>query len=300
MTDIAERRQESSEELNRGFLEHAGVLLRAQEQTDWHLQIEATEVIEDILGTLNETGPYAYTYLPAPKDGGFALEDGRLRARLCNTRDEIREAYVNVHKHYNLQGWRTITQIIGSWYTFHGAYWKVLYKEEGVVRDTESLLLFPTMGKRGITGEMVWPRLEPPPERTNPERRFELLAADQAWFAHLASGNVAGALECVKPEVQVIVRNYANPTPGMTHVEVDGSDALGEHLQAFNDRYAVEAIDVIHRHVDDWYVFTETRWTARSVQDGSRWSWLRAEFGAYDNGLTMNGRFGHGTYPVAL
>ena len=72
MTSTAEGRRESAEELSRGFLEHAGRLLHAQEQTDWHLRVEATEVIEDILGTLNESGPYGYTVSPD-------LEDGRLR-----------------------------------------------------------------------------------------------------------------------------------------------------------------------------------------------------------------------------
>jgi hypothetical protein len=296
MTSTAEGRRESSEDMSRGFLAHAEALLHAQEQTDWHLRIEATEVIEDILDTLNETGPYGYTVSPD-------MEDGRLRAHLCNTRDEIREAYINVHKHFNLISWRTATQIVGSWYTFHDAWWNVLFKDEGdagVVHDVESLLLFPTMGKRGITGEMVWPRIEPVPEKYNPERRLEVLAADEAWFACLRSGDVAGVLEYVKPEAQVIVRNYADPTPDATHVELDGSAAVGEQLRKFYDRYSVEAIDVIHRHSEDWYAFTEMRWTVRSTDDGTRWSWLQAEFGDYGNGTTQNGRLGHGTHPVAL
>jgi hypothetical protein len=296
MTNIAEGRVESSEDMSRGFLEHAKALLWAQEQTDWHLRIEATEVIEDLLNTLNDTGPYAYM-------NGPVMEDGRLRTYLRNTRDEIREAYTDVHKHHNLISWRTATQIVGSWYTFHDAWWNVLFKDEGeagVVHDVESLLLFPTMGKRGITGELCWPRMDPIPEQYNPERRLEVLAVDEAWFARLQAGDVDGVLELVKPEAQVIVRNYADPTPEATHVELDGSAALGEQLQKFYDRYTVDAIDVVHRHCEDFYAFTETRWTVRSKDDGGRWSWLQAEFGDYGNGTTQNGRLGHGTYPVAL
>jgi hypothetical protein len=293
MTSTAEGRVESSEDMSRGFVTHAERLLHAQEQTDWHLRIEATEVIEDILDTLNETGPYGYTVSPD-------MEDGRIRAHLCNTRDEIREAYINVHKRHNLISWRSATQIVGSWYTFHDAWWNVLDKPSGQVNDIEALLLFPTMGKRGITGEMVWPRIDPIPEQYNPDRRLEVLAADEAWFARLQAGDVAGVLEFVKPQAQVIVRNYADPTPDATHVELDGSAALGDQLQKFYDRYTVDAIDVVHRHCEDWYAFTETRWTVRSQDDGTRWSWLQAEFGDYGNGTAQNGRLGHGTQPVAL
>jgi hypothetical protein len=293
MTNTVEGRVESSEDMSRSFLEHAQALLRAQEQTDWHLRIEATEVIPDLLDTLNETGPYAYMNGPVP-------EDGRLRAHLRNSREEIREAYTDVHKQFNLRSWRTATQIVGSWYTFHDAWWKVLFKDEDEVRDVESLLLFPTMGKRGITGELCWPRVDPIPERYDPDRRLEVLAADEAWFACLRSGDVDGVLKFVKPEAQVIVRNYVNPTSEATHLELDGSAAFGDQLRAFFDRYTVEAIDVVHRHCEDWYAFTETRWTVQANEGGTRWAWLQAEFGDYGNGTTQNGRLGHGTAPVAI
>src|SRR5262249_5277474 len=160
--------------------------------------------------------------------------------------------------------------------------------------------LFPTMGKRGITGELCWPRIEPIPEQYNPDRRLEVLATDEAWFARLQAGDVDGVLELVKPEAQVIVRNYVDPGPDATHIELDGSAALGDYRRGFFDRYSVDAIDVVHRHCEDWYAFAETRWTVRSKADGTRWSWLQAEFGDYGNGTTQYGRLGHGTYPVTI
>jgi hypothetical protein len=294
MTSTEDRQELSNAERSRRFLDFAEIALDSYEQTDWHLELEATEDIELILGTLNDVGPYGYTISPV-------MEGDHLRAHLCNTREEIRKAYDAVHSRRNLVSWRPGTVIAGSWYTFVAAWWHVLEKVDNSTHDVEALLLFPSMGKKGITGEMVWPRLQPPTELVGPERRFDLLHADDTWFELLKAGDVDGALEFVAPHCQAIVRNYTDPTPEATHVELDGIGDVRKHLQAFADKYTVEAIDIVQRHIDDWYLFDETRWTVQSKEDGTRWQWLQADFSDYGNTDTkMNCRLGHGIYALEL
>lgn len=285
-------------------MRHTELLLLAQQQADRHIEVEITEDVDDILGTLADAGPYAYTLNPT-------LEDGRLRQHLAQTREGIRQSYVELHLGMALRGWISTSQVLAPWYTFHAGWATVEVKAEttilGEVKkpgdrlDVESLVLFPTMGRTGITGELFWARTGPGAGAANgqslSELRRDLLADHDAYLDALRSGDVDGAVASLAPEGQVGLRDYTNDTPGAL-AELDGRQAAADHLRRFFARYVPERIEVVQRHADEWYVFAETRWTVTSVADGARLTFLTADYAEIGPDRKIVARIGHGTEPV--
>ncbi|MCH5677580.1 nuclear transport factor 2 family protein [Streptomyces gilvus] len=287
-------------------LRHADLLLRSQSQADRHIDIEITGDVDAILGTLTAQGPYAYTVNPT-------VESGRLRQHLVQTRTGIRQCYVDLHTGMGLRDWHSLSRVLAPWYTFHAGWATVEFMAEIAVRgatvspgdlmDFEALVLFPTMGGTGITGELFWARVtegaSPRDGQSRHDLLRDLLADHDAYLDALGSADIEGVLAALAPDGQVGIRDYTSDTPGMT-VELDGQEQLRAHLADFYGRYVPERIDLLQRHVEDWFVFAETRWTVASVADGSRFTFLVADYAEIGPDRKVIARLGHGTDPVPV
>ncbi|QYA99767.1 nuclear transport factor 2 family protein (plasmid) [Rhodococcus sp. USK10] len=279
------------------ILNVADQLLFAQKQAVTHIEVEITEDIDDLLGTLSPEGPYAYTLTAEAKD------DGEFRQPLIETREDIRTCYINLHDTTGLRAWQSITQYLSTWYTFHAGWATVEMKATGERVEVESLVLFPTMGGTGITGELFWLRASPgatPGEgQTSADVRRAITNDHDAYLAAALAGDIDAMLAFTTPGVQLGIRNYPSEVPGAI-VELDGREAAEEHLRTFFATYTPESIEVIQRHVEDWYIFAELRWTVTSVTDGTRLTFLTVDYSEINADRKIVARLGHGTEPIAL
>lgn len=299
-TTIADdQRQEPAEPTAADHLQFTDRLLLAQRQAENHIEIEITEDIDDLLGTLADDGPYAYTLNPV-------VEEGRVRQHLIHTRDEIRDCYVTLHNDMGLRGWESTTQVLSSWYTFHAGFATVEVKADGSHQDYEALVLFPTMGSRGITGEMFWARITPGPT-TEPgeslsQMRASLRAEHDAYLEAVRRSDIEGMLTAMSDDVQVGMRDYTLGAidPSKSLVELDGKDAVRAHLERMFASFVPERVDVVQRNVDDWYIFSELRWVVRSRHDDQRITFLTADYAELGPDRKIVARLGHGTAPVAV
>lgn len=293
MTSTATREQHDA---TLSALEYAERLLHAQAQADLHVEKEITEDIEQILETLSPEGPYAYTALPV-------LEDGHLVSRVAHDIEQIRQCYEGIHSNIGLRGWRSTTRLLSSWYTFHAGWAATESKEDGSMVDYEALVIFPTMGNRGITGELFWnrtsPGVTPRSGESSSDVRRRIMADQEAYLEAIRSGDAEGMLAAVAPDVQVNFRGYVNEQPGRL-TELNGRDEMAAHIAQSQSRYLPETVDVVHLQIEDWYVFSEKLWTVKSVHDDTRLRYLTAEYAELAPDGKMIARIGHGTEPVAI
>lgn len=298
-TIAGDQRQDPAEISAADHLQFTDRLLLAQRQAENHIEIEITEDIENILGTLTDEGPYAYTLNPT-------FEEGRVRQHLIHTRDEIRDCYETLHNDMGLRGWQSTTQVLASWYTFHAGWANVEVKADGSKQDYEALVLFPTMGNRGITGEIFWARITPGPSpepgQSLSQLRAGLRAEHDAYLDAVRRSDIEGMLAALSPDVQVGMRDYTLGAidPAKSLVELDGKDAVRAHLQRMFETFVPESVDIVQRNVDDWYIFSELRWVVRSRKDDQRITFLTADYAELGPDSKIIARLGHGTAPVSI
>lgn len=280
----------------------AAAALHAAEQTRVHIEAEIAGKIPELMETLVAEGPYAYTIMPEFNP------DGTVRAPALTTWDDIREAYEIVRGRSDLLSSEPLVEIRGTWYTFHEAV------STGWVKGTpepssgvETLALFPVSTAKGITGELVWPRLPglllgrgdaPNDSPTDPrEQRRQTLKLHDRYIDAIRTADVDALLDTLNDDVQGAVRDYVNDTG--TLIELGGKEAHRAFYGALFDKYEVQSVDLLERVVQDWYVFAELRLNVVSRDDpDSRLAFHIAEFLV----LAKDGRFivriGHGTDPA--
>jgi hypothetical protein len=161
----------------------------------------------------------------------------------------------------------------------------------------------------GITGELCWNRtpsisLGTDPERlagerTRPDVRRELLEADDRYLDALRSGDVDGLVALLDDGAQAAIRDYVAGTG--TLVALRGAAEQRAHHDAFFETFDVVAVDLLHRVVQEWYLFHEVRMSVRlrtGPEAGAQRSFRIAEFVVpAADGRTMV-RIGHGTDPA--
>ncbi|HEY6533493.1 MAG TPA: nuclear transport factor 2 family protein [Acidimicrobiales bacterium] len=283
----------------------ADAALHSAEQAAVHLQAEFVDELDGLMDTLVAEGPYAYTQM-----WKLAVEpDGSVSFPITTTRDGIRDGYGELHELMATATWESMVEVRGEWYTFHegtGTGWD---KSSGAFLDGvgTSILLLPVSTAKGITGELVWNRMpgmalgrgadaNPAPFGSDGEfaARRALLAQHDRFLEALRAGDVDAVLEVLSVDAQSAVRDYVDDTG--TLVALDGAAAHRAHFDAFFARYRVEAVDLLHRVVADWYVFAEVRFT---LSDGARTvAFNTAEMIAPGHDGRLLVRIGHGTDPA--
>jgi hypothetical protein len=284
----------------------AEAALHAATQTWAHLAAEVAAADGDydkLMSTLRAEGPYAYAIQPQ------IYGDGTVRVPVLSSFDEIRAAYEVVRGRADVARYEALIDIRGEWYSFHETVSAGHVKGEPGPGPSANVLSIYTSGKSaGITGEMAWPRLpldlvgkgtgraEPV---TDPiQLRSELLALHDTYTEALGSGDVDGIMETLHVDVQSAVRDYVNETGAL--VELPGSAENRAYYSAFFEKFEVLGVELLHRVVQDWYVFAELRMTVRPRAGGPRLAFHTAGFDVVANDGRFFVRIAFGTDPAVL
>lgn len=264
-----------------------------------HIVSEYRDVVDEILETLVPEEPYAYTATPAFKgDGSIPFQP------FVHTRADLKKSYEDLHRVSLVRSMQAVAEIRGDWYVFcHGL-------GEGMIKPTKQVIfspiavLFPTMGKDGITGELFWSRsgLGAPYTggREGPlAAETALLERHEIYLSHLRAGDAAAAAALFHPDAQVGVRDRLDDTGALAgnHSAQEYQDYLDRFFAAFN----VVELALVNRLVSDWFVFAELLWIVEErASPGRRYKFYSAEHGEIRPDGAFASLIGHGTERVAL
>ncbi len=288
------------------FLRQAAEVTRhAYEQSITHVEAEIKGVIPELMETLTPEGPYGYTILPEVR------ADGSIGLPIITTREGIREAYQLIRGMSQLLSVTPLTEIRGSWYTFQDNLSRGRLKENGYEGPPhQTLALFPSGAGTGITGELVWIRVPrsrlggeaaPADGEVSGDTLRVALEREKVYQRHceyldaLRRSDVEGVLSTLHDKGASAVRDYVNETGTLTTLE--GTDAHRAHYQAFFEKYEVRSVDVLSLVAEDWYVFSEVRFTISS-RENQVLAFNTAEFHMPANDGRFIARIGHGTDPI--
>lgn len=266
-----------------------------------HVEAEYVDVVEDILATLAPSGPYAYTVVPAVEEGKEIPTQ-----RIVDSYEAIENSYRTMHRYAAVIGIRPVTEINASWYTFVSGSGRGRDKSTGAESERPIVVLFPTMGSQGITGELFWGRTQQESLPGDPADgalagRFAVARVHAELLDAYREGDVDAVVERAHPEIQTGVRHYA--AGAGTLVELHTKDELRSHLQEFYAHYEVRDIEVVKRHFDDWFFFHELRWTVevrRGPEAGSVLRHHTAEYAEVSGAGLVVAHIGHGTDQLKL
>lgn len=279
----------------------AEAALHAAEETYLHVAAEITAADGDydaLMSTLVEDGPYGYTIQPQING------DGSVRAPIISTWDDIYAAYEQVRGRSDLLSSESLIEIRGLWYVFQESFAIGRLRETGEVQPGSHILaLFPTGAGKGISGELVWPRVPeqflgrgevPADWPADPmERRRAILALHDRYLHAYRSGDSAALAATLNQDMQGGVRDYVADTG--TLIEISGGEAARSHYSGLFEKYEILSVELLDRVVQDWYVFAEVRVTAQVRSDGQTVSFHLAEYNVVANDGLFFVRIGHGT-----
>jgi len=281
----------------------AEAAVHAAEQTAIHVEAEIVGRVPELMETLKPEGPYAYTILPE------VHPDGSVKLPIITTREGIRDAYQFIRGASDLLSSEPLVELRGTWYSFHEGLSRGRPKGSDVVREVENIALFPVWTGKGITGELVWPRVPranlgrgPKPADSGTDelaQRRQALAQHNQYLKALRAADVDGMLEVLNDGVQAAVRDYVDDTG--TLISLDGKDALRAFYKSFFEKYDLHSIDLLDRLARDWYVFAELRVTARRrdrAGAGGSLTFHTAEFFVPASDGRFIAQVGHGTDPA--
>ncbi|MFJ2608745.1 MULTISPECIES: hypothetical protein [unclassified Streptomyces] len=270
--------------------------------TAWkHIRAEYGDVVDEILATLAPSGPYAYTASPT-------IEEGRElpTQRIVSTYQEIADSYRVHHRVAAVVSMRPLTELNGSWYTFISGIGKGRLKQTGQEHERPLVVIFPTMGSEGITGELFWGRtqqecLPGKPEDGPLASRFAVAELHGTLLGYYRTGDIDAIAAMAHPEIQGGVRDYVSHSG--TLPELHSREDLRGRLKDFYSEYTVRSIDVIARHVEEWCFFHELRWTVelrRGPNAGQVFQYHTAEFAEVSGDGLVTAHIGHGTDQIKL
>jgi hypothetical protein len=275
--------------------------MHATRETWIHIDAEVTASNGDydaLMSTLVEKGPYGYTIQPQIKG------DGTVRAPIITTWDEIYAAYHEVRGRSDLLSSESLIEVRGLWYVFQESLSVGRLRATGAVSSGSHLLgLFPVGTGKGITGELIWPRLPeeflgrgevPEGLPTDPiEKRRAMLALHERYLDAYRAGDADALAATINEDVQGGVRDYVADTGAL--VELQGRDATRAHYTALFEKYEIVSVELLDRVVQDWYVFAEVRVTARLRDSRKPVAFHLAEYYVTAKDGLFFVRVGHGT-----
>jgi hypothetical protein len=279
--------------------------LHASQQATVHFDAEMVGDVPKLMETLTRTGPYAYAIKPEIN------ADGTIEIPLETEREAIGEWYALVRGASDLlPGAWPLLELRGEWYTFHEQITRACAKGSDVVHETETIALLPVTTGDGITGELVWFRTpksmlgvgEVPDASTATglEPRKHALRNHERYVDALQRADVDGIVDVFNAAGQSAVRDYVADTGTLTLLRDEAAHRA--YYGAFFERFEVLAVDLLHRVVQEWYVFAELALDVR-VRTGDDAGEVRtfrtAEFCILANDDRFIARIGHGTDPAA-
>jgi hypothetical protein len=277
----------------------AAAQLHAFTEVADHLAKEETGHIPTILGTLVPDGPWAWAIVP------FTQPDGSVDLPLKTTYEGIEEMYGIIRGHSDVLGTEVLAEVRGAWYVFADAYSHMRVRDTGEEHWYENVLMLPVTSGAGITGEIAFwnmgrevlgKDLPLAPELSRLDMRRNLVALHDRYLDGMRRSDADAMAEVFSASAQAGIRDYVDDTGTLVHL--DDLDGMRRHHGAFFERFDVQAVDVLERVAQDWYLFAEVR-----VEAVARTGALRGSRVAYHTGeLFIPGRanrfmvqLGHGT-----
>jgi hypothetical protein len=233
--------------------------------------------------------------------------DGSVKLPIITTRDDINKAYTMIRGASELLSSEAIVELRGSWYSFQEALNRGRVKSNDLLREAETLALFPSTRGTGITGELVWVRVPrtalgqaAPPADAKTDTlslRRQVRVLHDRFANALRAADVEALLDTCNDGVQSAVRNYVEDTGAL--ISLDGKEAHRAYYRSLFAKYAVESVGLLDRVVQEWYVFAELRLTLRPRHGaGGVVALHTAEFFVPANDGRFIVRIGHGTDPA--
>ena len=270
--------------------------------TAWkHVKAEYVDIIDDILATLAPSGPYAYTVVPRVEEGKELPTQ-----RIVATYEEIENSYRSMHRFAAVVAIRPVAELHTSWYTFVSGMGRGRDKTTGEEHERPVIVIFPTMGSEGITGELFWGRTQQGSMEGDPAdgflaSRFAVGGLHETLLEAYRKGDVDTIVEKAHPEIQTGVRDYVAQTG--TLVNLHTRDDLRTHLQGFYAQYTVREIEVVNMQLDDWFFFHELRWTVEALNGpdaGAVFRYHTAEYAEVSGAGVVVAHIGHGTDQIRI
>ena len=264
-----------------------------------HMRAEFVGDVDGLMLTLAAEGPYAYTIVPR------VLDDGSVQSPVITSAAEIRECYNFVRGRSDLISGEPLVDIRGGWYNFQASINRGRVKGAEAITESYTIAIFPVCSATGITGELVWAKT--PRNRLGTVTdgadqplegeagRRQLLAQHDAYLDAMRAGDIEAMLATMNDGVQANIRDYVNDTG--TLIGLTSKDDYRTYLKGFFGKYEIVGVDYLHRAMEDWYLFAETRVTVRD-RDGRELGYNSADFfvPARDNRVIV--QTGHGTDPT--
>jgi hypothetical protein len=278
--------------------------VRSGEAAWAHIEAEVADVVDEIMATLVPEEPYAYTVAKAasfflPTTGAPIAAGSIPYQEFVSSKADLRASYEDLHRSTAVRPMAAVAEIRGDWYAFaYGATAGVI-KATGQSVSGPTAVLFPTMGKNGITGELLWSRTGVGPPYTAGREgplaaEIAIVERHEALLAALRSGDAGTVAGLFHPDAQIGIRDYMNDTGEL--VELHSAEALRRYLERFFARFEVQAISLIHRLATDWFVFAELLWIVEhKEQPGQRDAFYTAEHAEVRPDGLFASRIGHGT-----
>jgi hypothetical protein len=275
-------------------LAHADAAVSCGDRIMWHAQVEVTNVIDDVMGTITpaDSLSWARTWAWAAPLAGA---DGAIKLRTLRTRDEIRAFYVDNRSRYQVTDTgRPQMRVCSDWYAMTESHATFESLPDHTEYRQSWVLVSPMDGTHGITGELVWarfPHLEPGPEIS----AEDICITYERYLEALRAQDVDGLLALMAPGVQGAVRDYAGDE---TFVGIDGPEEMRAFYQRMFAAVRVRAVDTVQFVNRGWYMFSEHRWTVDFLagpRQGSSGALLIAELLPLDREGRIYARLGFGT-----
>jgi hypothetical protein len=275
---------------------NAEAAAHAADQAWIHMEAEFAGKIPELMDTLGEQGPYAYTIMP------HLLPDGSLKMPIASTRAEIEEAYKFVRGRSDLLSSDAMVELRGSWYLFTETLNKSRIKATGECGESVTLGLFPSATGKGITGELVWAKMplerlgapsDPVADLHGVPMRHHLMLSHDRYIKALGKGDVEAVLAEMNERVQANVRDYVNDTGALTNL--DGKEGHRAYYKTLFEKYEPQSVLMLDRVIQDDYVFAELRFVMRDRKSGKAVTFHTAEFFVPGRDAKFAVRIGSGT-----
>jgi hypothetical protein len=238
----------------------AAAQLHAFAEVADHLAKEETGHIPTILATLVPDGPWAWAIVP------FTQPDGSVDLPLKTTYEGIEEMYGVIRGHSDVLATEVVAEVRGTWFVFAEAYSHMRVKTTGEELAFENVLMLPVTNGPGITGEIAfWNMgrevlgrdLPLAPELTPLDMRRHLVALHDRYLDGFRAADADVMASVFSPSAQAGIRDYVEDTGTLTGL--DDLDGMRRYHRAFFERYDVQAVDVLARVAQHWFLFAEVR-----------------------------------------
>jgi hypothetical protein len=163
-------------------------------------------------------------------------------------------------------GTEILSEVRGSWFVFAEAFSHMRVKETSEEHHFENVLMLPVTTGPGITGEIAFwnmgrdklgKDLALAPALSSLDMRRNLIVLHDRYLDGLRTSDADAMVEAFSPSAQAGLRDYVEDSATLTHL--NDLDGMRRHHRAFFEQFEVQAVDVLERVVQDWYLFAEVR-----------------------------------------